>query len=126
MIDVTPGDLPDPTPLGRWIIAVVAVLAAITIAGSIAANWETILLWLNRVPFEPSGPGVVTDPVFGEDIGFFLFDLAFLRFLQATGITVIVATLAVAGARYLVGGLAGSPVFSTRSASTSACSPASC
>ncbi|HET9344338.1 MAG TPA: UPF0182 family protein [Candidatus Limnocylindrales bacterium] len=113
VIDVTPGDLPDPTPLGRWIIAVVAVLAAITIAGSIAANWETILLWLNRVPFDPSGPGVVTDPVFGEDIGFFLFDLAFLRFLQATGITVIVATLAVAGARYLVGGLAGSPVFST-------------
>jgi uncharacterized membrane protein (UPF0182 family) len=113
MIDVTPADMPDPTPLGRMIIAVVAILAAITIGGSIAASWETILLWLNRVAFDPSGPGVVTDPVFGRDIGFFLFDLGFLRFLQATGITIIIATLAVVGGRYLVGGLAGSPVFST-------------
>ena len=111
MIDVTPADMPDPTPLGRWIIAFVAVLAAVTIGGSIAANWETILLWLNRVPFDPSA--AVTDPVFGRDIGFFLFDLGFLRFLQASAITVVVATLAIAGARYLVGGLAGSPVFST-------------
>jgi uncharacterized membrane protein (UPF0182 family) len=111
VIDVTPADMPDPTPLGRWIIAVVAILAAVTIAASIAANWETILLWVNRVPFDPSSS--VTDPVFGRDISFFLFDLGFLRFLQATGITIIIATLAVAGARYLVGGLAGSPVFST-------------
>ena len=113
MIDVTPAEMPDPTPLGRWIIGVVAVLAAITIGGSLAANWETVLLWLNRVPFDPSGANVVVDPVFGKDIGFFLFDLGFLRFLQATGITIVVATLTVVGGRYLVGGLAGSPVFST-------------
>jgi uncharacterized membrane protein (UPF0182 family) len=113
VIDVTPSDLPDPTPLGRLIIAIVAVLVAITIGGSMAANWETILLWLNRVPFAPAGQAAVVDPVFGKDIGFFLFDLGFLRFVQATVIAVIVASLIVAGARYLVGGLAGSPVFST-------------
>jgi uncharacterized membrane protein (UPF0182 family) len=113
VIDVTPGDMPDPTPLGRGIIVVATVLIAITIGGSIAANWEVILLWLNRVPYDPAGPETVVDPVFGRDVGFFLFDLAFLRFLQATAIAVTVASLLVASARYLVGGLAGSPVFST-------------
>jgi hypothetical protein len=54
-IDVTPGDMPDPTPLGRGIIAVVAILIALTIAGSIAGDWQGILLWLNRVPYAPAG-----------------------------------------------------------------------
>jgi uncharacterized membrane protein (UPF0182 family) len=113
-IDVTPGDMPDPTPLGRGIIAVVAILIALTIAGSIAGDWQGILLWLNRVPYAPAGANAVVDPVFGKDIGFFLFDLGFLRFVQATVIAVLVASIVVAGARYLVGGLAGSRVFSTQ------------
>jgi uncharacterized protein len=113
VIDITPPDMPDPTPLGRGIIAVMAVLVALAIGGSIAANWETILLWLNRVPFAPSGENAVVDPVFGKDIGFYLFDLGFLRFVQATVIGVLVASLVIAAARYLVGGLSGSRVFST-------------
>jgi hypothetical protein len=113
VIDVTPAEMPDPTPLGRGIIIVAAILVAVTIGGSIAASWETILLWLNRVPYDPAGPEAVADPVFGRDIGFFLFDLGFLRFVQATAIAVVIASLVVAGGRYLVGGLAGSPVFST-------------
>ncbi|MFL5749953.1 MAG: UPF0182 family protein [Chloroflexota bacterium] len=112
-IDVTPIDMPDPTPLGRGVIVVVGVLVALAIGGSIAANWETILLWLNGVSYDPAGEGKVVDPVFGKDIGFFLFDLGFLRFVQATTIAVIVASLVIAGARYLVGGFAGSRVFST-------------
>jgi uncharacterized membrane protein (UPF0182 family) len=113
VIDITPAEMPDPTPLGRGIITVVAVLIAIAIGGSIAANWETILLWINRVPYAPAGQQAVVDPVFGKDIGFYLFDLGFLRLVQATVIAVLVASIAVAGARYLVGGLAGSRVFST-------------
>ena len=69
---------------------------------------------MNRVPFDPAGAGAVTDPVFGRDISFFLFDLGFFRFLQASAITIVVAMLVITGARYLVGGLAGSPVFSTQ------------
>jgi hypothetical protein len=113
VIDVSPVDMPDPTPIGRAIIVVVAIVIALAIGGSIAANWEGILLWLNRVPFDPTGAGKVVDPVFGKDIGFFLFDLGFLRFVQVTVIGVIVASLVIAGARYLVGGMAGSRVFST-------------
>ena len=39
-----------------------------TIAGSIAGNWQTILLWLNRVPYAPAGASPVVDPIFGRDI----------------------------------------------------------
>ncbi|HSL33832.1 MAG TPA: UPF0182 family protein [Candidatus Limnocylindrales bacterium] len=112
-VDVTPYDIPDPTPIGRVVIAVTAVFIALTVAGAIVSNWETILLWANRVPFDPAGSGTTTDPIFGRDISFFLFDLPFLRFVQATVIGLLVASLLVAGARYLVAALAGSAVLST-------------
>ena len=111
-VDVGPLDLPDPTPIGRVIIGVVAVFIALTVGGALASNWETIALWANRVPYAAAGPAV-TDPIFGRDISFFLFDLPFLRFLQVTMIGLVVASLVVAGARYLVAALANRAVFST-------------
>ena len=99
-------------------IVFVIVLIALGVAGSVAGSWQTILLWEHRVPFDPSGV-VVPDPVFGRDISFYLFDLPFLRLIQVTAIGLLVAALLVAGARYLLAAMAGSPVFSTRSASTS-------
>ena len=112
-VDVTPYDMPDATPIGRMVIAVVAVFVALTVAGALASNWATVLLWINHVPFDPAGAGAATDPVFGKDISFFLFDLGFLRFVQVTAIGLIISSLIVAGARYLVAALDGSAVFST-------------
>ena len=112
-IDVSPIDLPDPTPIGRAIIAIVAVLVAVTVGGALASNWETIALWVNRVPYAANGGQAVTDPIFGRDISFFLFDLPFLRFLQVTVIGLVIASLVVAAARYLVAALANRAVFST-------------
>ena len=111
--DVTPYDLPDVTPIGRLVIAATAVFIALTVGGALASNWQTVLLWLNRVPFDPAGADTVTDPVFGRDIGFFLFELPFLRFVQATVIGLVVASFLVAGARYILGALDRSAVFST-------------
>ena len=51
------------------ILIALGLFAALLIAGGIASDWETILLWRNQVAF--GWP----DPVFGRDIGFFLFDL---------------------------------------------------
>jgi hypothetical protein len=112
-VDVTTYELPAATPLGRVVIAIVAVFVALTVGGAVASNWETLLLWQNRVPFDPAGAGVTTDPIFGQDISFFLFDLPFLRFIQSTFIGLVVASILVAGARYLVAALDGSAVFST-------------
>ena len=112
-VDVTPLELPDPVPLGRIVIIVVAVLAALGVAGTVAGSWETILLWQHRVPFAPTGPAVV-DPIFGLDISFFLFDLPFLRLLQTVASGLIVASLIVAAGRYLLSAMAGGAVFDTR------------
>jgi uncharacterized protein len=112
-IDVTPYALPDATPIGRVVIVVIAIFVALTVGGALASNWETVLLWMNRLPFDPGGPGKVTDPIFGRDISFYLFELGFLRFVQVTLIGLVIASLIVAGARYLVAALDGSAVFST-------------
>jgi uncharacterized membrane protein (UPF0182 family) len=112
-VDVSPLDLPDPTPIGRAIIGVVAVFIALTVGGALASSWETIALWANRVPFAANGGPAVTDPIFNRDISFFLFELPFLRFLQATFIGLVIASLIVAGARYLVAALAERAVFTT-------------
>ena len=112
-VAVTPVDMPDLIPLGRIAIVVVIVLTALGVAGSIAGTWQTILLWQHGVPFDPSGT-VVPDPIFGRDISFYLFDLPFLRFLQAEVSGLLVAALLVVGARYLLSAVGGSPVFNTR------------
>jgi uncharacterized membrane protein (UPF0182 family) len=112
-VNVSPVELPDLVPLGRTIIAVIAILIALGVAGSTAGHWDTILLWQHRVPFDPSGTPV-PDPIFNRDISFYLFDLPFLRFLQVEVIGIVVATLVVVGARYLLAAMAGNAVFDTR------------
>jgi uncharacterized membrane protein (UPF0182 family) len=110
---VSPIDLPDPVPLGRTVIVIVAILAALGVAGSVSGSWETIVLWQHRVPFDPSG-ALVADPVFNRDISFFLFDLPFLRLVQTVISGLLIAGLVVAGARYLLTAMTGAAVFDTR------------
>ena len=106
-------DMPDLTPLAGMALVAVSVLIALTVGGSVAAGWETVLLWLNRVPFSPDTASAVTDPVFGRDIGYFLFELPFLRLGQALFNGLVIAALIVAFSRYLVGAMRGSLVFTT-------------
>lgn len=106
-------DIPDLTPIARIALVVVSVLAALTVAGSVAASWETVLLWGNRVPYSPDTASAVVDPIFGRDISFFLFELPFLRLVQALFNGIVVASLIVVFARYLVGASRGSLVFTT-------------
>ncbi len=105
------GDLPDLTPLAGWALGGVAIFIALLIGGSMSGAWETVLLWIHRVPFSPTA--TVTDPVFNRDIGFFLFELPFLRLVQGLFNTLVVAALIVTLARYLIGASHGSLVFTT-------------
>ena len=107
-----PGDIPDLVPLAAWAIGGFALLLALGIGGAVSSAWDTLLLWINRVPF--SGTGSVTDPVFGKDISFFLFELPFFRLVQSLINGLLLASLAVAGARYLVAASRGGEVFITR------------
>jgi uncharacterized membrane protein (UPF0182 family) len=108
-----PTELPDVAVAGRWILAGFAVLVVIGAAGGLSSAWETILLWQHRVPFSPDGTAV-TDPVFGRDIGFFFFELPFLRLLQATVVGLAVASLVIAAGRYAFAALGKGLELSTQ------------
>ena len=95
-------ELPDLTPITRLVIAGISIFVALIVGGSMAAGWETVLLWIHRVPFAPSGTPV-TDPVFGRDISFFLFDLPILRGVQSVFNALVALSLLVAAARYVAG-----------------------
>ncbi len=104
--------MPDLVPVGGWIIAGFAVLLALGVAGAVSGAWETLLLWVHRVPYSPTSS--VVDPIFGKDISFFLFELPFYRLVQELANGVLLAALAVAGARYLLAASRGGEVFITR------------
>ena len=106
-------DIPDLTPLAGAALIGLAVLIALTIGGSVASAWETILLWANQVPFSPDPANPVVDPVFGRDIGFFLFDLPFLRLVQALFNGIVLASLIAVATRYLVSASSGGMDFTT-------------
>lgn len=76
--------------LVRATVAIV-VLAALLLAVQPAQQWETVLLFLNRVPWGQ------TDPIFGHDLGFYVFTLPliglFRGFLLATVLTVMVLVI---------------------------------
>ncbi|MHB8399810.1 MAG: UPF0182 family membrane protein [Candidatus Limnocylindrales bacterium] len=110
---IDPDEMPEITPIARIALVVVAILLAVGVAGSVASQWETIQLWAHQVPYAPSGPPV-TDPIFGRDIGFFLFQLPFLRLLQSVATSLLVGGLLLAGARYVVGVLESGLQFTTR------------
>ena len=66
---------------------------------------------MNRVPFSPTAS--VTDPIFDRDIGFFLFELPFLRLVQGLFNGLVLTALVLTLARYLVGASRSGLVFST-------------
>jgi uncharacterized protein len=108
-------ELPDMTaliPMGRFVLVAMAVLLILGTAGGIAGAWETVLLWQNQVPYAPSG-APVTDPVFGRDIGFFLFELPFQRLLQTLAVGLLIGSVVIAGLRYLLAAAVGGLSFST-------------
>ncbi|WP_052664080.1 UPF0182 family protein [Nitriliruptor alkaliphilus] len=87
-------------PFLPWLIGAVAVVFGLTSGLAVSANWESFLLWRNSVEVG------ITDPTFGVDVGFYLFELPFWSFVQTWLFTAFVLTLLLsAGAHYLLGGI---------------------
>jgi len=84
-------EMPDASRVIGVAVTVVAVVLALISGATWAGNWQTVLLALNGAEWG------VTDPTLGRDIGFYVFDLPFLHFLQGWAFTtlVIVAILTV-------------------------------
>ncbi len=87
-------------PYLPWLIAGIAVLFAVTSAFAVSAQWDLFLLWQHGQPFG------TTDPQFDRDIGYYLFDLPWWRFVQSWLFTsLLLVGLLTAGAHYLLGGI---------------------
>ncbi len=77
-------EMPDASRFIGVGLTVVAVLLALGSAAAWAGRWETILLFLN------SGPWGTTDQTLGRDVGFYVFDLPFWRFLLGWASTTLI------------------------------------
>jgi uncharacterized protein len=75
-------------PLIRRFLPVVLMLIAFASGLRASGRWQTVLSYLNAVPFGSA------DPLFGRDLAFFVFDLPFFRMLLGWGTTLVIATLA--------------------------------
>ncbi len=74
------------------VIAVIGILSGLRAS----ASWDMVLSYLNRTPFSS------TDPLFGRDIAFFVFDLPLWRFLYGGAMTLVIGTLLLSVATYVL------------------------
>ncbi len=78
------------------VAAGVTVLAALLLAAHPAVEWETVLLFLHRVPFGEA------EPVFNKDFGFFIFTLPALDLLRLWLLAALVAVAFIVAAFYYI------------------------
>jgi uncharacterized membrane protein (UPF0182 family) len=79
----------------RLLLPVIAVIAFFSGVRATAA-WDTVLEYLNA-----SGVGRV-DPLFGRDLGFYLFELPFLRLVYGWATALVAGTLVLTAAVYVL------------------------
>jgi uncharacterized protein len=77
-------EMPDASRVIAVAVTVAAVLLALGSGAAWSANWETVLL-----SFHGDDWGA-TDPTLGRDVGFYVFDLPFLQFLQSWAVTTLI------------------------------------
>ncbi len=87
-------------PVRRIVFIVIPIFLGVLGGLSVAGSWQTVLAFFNATPFGQ------TDPQFGHDIAFYIFQLPFWRglvtFLSSTLLVCLVLTVAVT---YLYGGI---------------------
>ncbi|MFW6271261.1 MAG: UPF0182 family protein, partial [Bacillota bacterium] len=64
---------------------------------SVSQNvWKIILRFFNKTPFGSS------DPIFGRDIGFYVFSLPFYNFIKEMGMVLVILSIIIVGTIYLL------------------------
>jgi hypothetical protein len=83
-------------PLLRRFLPAVVIVIALMAAGRATAHWEIVLGYYNATPFGSA------DPLFGRDLAFFVFALPFWRLLYGWAITLVLGTLVLTFALYVL------------------------
>lgn len=81
------------------LVTAVALFFAYVSSSVASSQWELFLRYLNRVPFGES------DPIFNQDVSFYLFELPVMQFLQGWFQSLIVIGLIGVAAIYLLNNL---------------------
>lgn len=80
--------------VGTVLMVATTIFLSLIFGSALGGAWQTILSWLNAVPFGR------TDPEFGRDISFYLFDLPAYHLLQSWLLALVVISTLAAGAVY--------------------------
>ncbi|MBI4135155.1 UPF0182 family protein [Candidatus Uhrbacteria bacterium] len=84
----------DLTKYTRPLATAITALLALFTGLAAAANWETILKYLNATPFN------AVDPIFGRDIGFYFFTLPFIQLILGLVLWILLVALITAAIFY--------------------------
>ncbi|MGN0065344.1 MAG: UPF0182 family protein, partial [Nocardioides sp.] len=87
-------------PIVGWLVAGISALMGVAAGLSASGQWRTFMMWRNGEEFG------TTDPYFGRDHGFFIFDLPWWHFVVDFAMSMtIVALMATVLVNYLFGGI---------------------
>lgn len=87
-------------PLRRLAMYGIPIVLGIFAGVSTASRWDSVLVWLNRTPFD------IADPQFGLDVGFYVFELPFYRSIVGfASAVVLLSGLLVIATNYLYGAI---------------------
>ncbi len=90
-------------------LVVVALALALLFGLLLPGTWQTVALWLHLVPYSASG-AAVADPIFGYDLGWWMFTLPFLHLVATVAAGLFLSSLLVTGAAYGVAAVRGANV----------------
>src|SRR5439155_1660280 len=88
----------DVTRLVRRLALPAALVLALFIALAVSSGWMPVLQFLNQTPFG------VTDPVFGRDLGYYVFTLPIIGGVLGLLMFLVVVALLASGALYALRG----------------------
>lgn len=80
----------------KWFFLILSIFGAFIVSSVASDNWLVIQQYINKVSFN------VTDPIFNKDLGFYFFDLTFLRFVYSILMTTLVLTTMAVGMIYIL------------------------
>ena len=80
----------------KWLVLIVSAVFGLFSALQATPQWEHLLRFLRATPFG------VSDPLFGRDIGFYVFQLPFIRYIYGWLMAVLILTALATGFIYLL------------------------
>ncbi len=95
------------TQLFRWGIALAIFLLAIIFGSLVSGQWETLLRFINEVPFTTVDPAsgqniLAQDPVFNKNVAFYVFTLPVHSLAQGWLLGALIVTLVGSAAIYML------------------------